>query len=88
MSPQQTLDELESRRVMASPLDLMSVPVAAPVPGPEHSVAQQSSWMAELDSLTVYRIILHLLTLFLIIAKSASWSSSDFYSGSKLRNLT
>ena len=39
MSPQQTLDELESWRVMTSPPDLMSVPVTALVPGPEHSVA-------------------------------------------------
>ena len=43
MSPQQTLDELESRRVMTSPPDLMSVVITAPVPGPEHSVAWQSS---------------------------------------------
>ena len=39
MSSQQTLNELESQRVMTSPPDSMSIPVAAPVPGLEHSVA-------------------------------------------------
>ena len=68
MSPQQTLDELDSRHVMTSPPNSMSVLVTAPVPGPEHSVA--SGKVPEELNLTashaVHRIILHLTKLFII----------------------